>query len=497
MGTFTIYPGSLAAGGPWTGTGPLSPTGAGTIRPVAVDQAICLGVPFVHAPAPGTYTLAGVPDSQNVFLDGSITGTPLQSLPAGFTITSLVVHVTGTFTRTGNANSCVSAFSVSRDGTVLTSVIPSTGALNLALTVSGPFTSPLFALTDSYLLSTTFAANNTAVTGCGNLTYSDADCPITGFYLTGVYSLSGASYLLPSVGSVRSFDAKTDREVALFPSDPTQLNLPSVPVSLFGHAGTLYASAHTSGQAGTAVGSVYRIDPGTGEKLQLGAPFPTGQMPYAFCWAYGQLWVGTVVNLKATTSGAQVYRIRPGVDTVWTLDQTFGTSLNGVTGLAVFNGEIYASLIYSGTGSSSAYVYKRTLGVWSISDTGAVSASTVGLARGYYGLIVWPGSAYQGTPVSALYAVRNGITGDTASVIRKFDGTSWSSVYTGTANFYGLASMPAQTAAGIVVPVLWSANGDTALINSIDGSAWVSRAAALGNARSTMATSGVIRPTVS
>jgi hypothetical protein len=278
---------------------------------------------------------------------------------------------------------------------------------------------------------------------------------------------------------LRRYDGQTDRIVAQIPK--TGSVIAKAIVSTLAANGKLYLSTFDTGTTagGTVKGSVYEFDPATNVLTKLGATFPTGHLPYSLCWAMGRIWCGTAVNTLATATPGRIYWFRPGQDTAWTLEKTFAASESIVSGLEVYKGAIYASLLYSSTGAGTGKVVVRsTTGVWSSSDTGTIGTDATGVARGYYSLLTWPREdGAQRSPTPKLYAVRKGISGESGYVIRRYDGSSWSSVYTAGAGGPDLAASYAVNASGQVVPVIFTANGISSLLNSVDGSSWTERIA--------------------
>lgn len=234
---------------------------------------------------------------------------------------------------------------------------------------------------------------------------------------------------------------------------------------------------------GSAVkGSVYEIDPATTGVIKLGSTFPTGHIPYALCWAYGRLWCGTAVNRNESTAASRIYYFRPDIDTSWTLDETFSANEGICMALASFQGRLFAALNFnSAAGGTARVMVRATTGTWSASDTGTVPAAAGNYDSGYMSLLVWPPEDGSVTsPASALFATRRAITGDAGTgALRKFNGTSWSTVHTWDYDASGtghLESTYTINSSNTPVPTLWVTRG-TLLYNSTNGTSWTDRTA--------------------
>jgi hypothetical protein len=142
-----------------------------------------------------------------------------------------------------------------------------------------------------------------------------------------------------------------------------------------------------------------------------------------------------------------------GGDTLWTLDHAM-TNGTGVLTMASYQGQLYVGS-QTGSAQNSLIEVRSGLGAWSTSDTVAGGVTHYSLA-----LIVFGANLYYVNNVD----------------VRKFDGTSWSSVST----------------AGSICPSSWISNnvlffgggGNAAgagLISSPDGTVWTTRTGNLSN----------------
>jgi hypothetical protein len=170
---------------------------------------------------------------------------------------------------------------------------------------------------------------------------------------------------------------------------------------------------------------VFELDPTTGDLKQLGPALSSGTefnggMPYALVSLGGKLWVGTNYG----TAGGQtprLYSIRPGTDTSWTLETTFASGFH-VQSLAVYKGELFAGM--RADGGTAIRLYKRdNSNALTVSDnTGTTSVNGYGM---YTALTVYDGNLF-----ALLYDNGAGVDISERIKVRKFNGTSWSTVYT-------------------------------------------------------------------
>ncbi len=290
---------------------------------------------------------------------------------------------------------------------------------------------------------------------------------------------------------LRAYDGYTDTVVLRIPRNPDVSSTAEAKaiVALLPANGKLYLSTYDGGAngagGGTIKGSVYEFNPSTQKLTKLGATFPTGHMPYSLLWAYGRVWCGTAINRASDVTPARVYWFRPSIDATWTLDKTFDANEDMCMALAVFQGLVYAAVNNNIDTGDTAKVYVRsTAGAWSNSDTGTTTGGGSGnYDNGYTSLLVWPPeNASVTSPTPALFAVRRRIVGDAdTGAIRKFNGSSWSTVY--TFDYAGAGSSHLDLTYAIsgttIVPVIWLTRGVGLFPNSTNGTSWTDRSASL------------------
>lgn len=195
MGTFRLIPQTVVRTGSWVlEGGAISDisilTGlGGRLNQASIDQAICLGIPFVNAPAPGLYGIECSLDT--IELDG-VPGIHANDLPVGFNITSLNLSVDLFDIHNGIAeggNNCFSKFKILYDGAVRYDNINAVTNHNFLQAVSLAGVTILTLFGGHWIFETSFSANNSALTGCGALSYSSAFAKIARFILTGTYNI--------------------------------------------------------------------------------------------------------------------------------------------------------------------------------------------------------------------------------------------------------------------------------------------------------------------
>lgn len=216
---------------------------------------------------------------------------------------------------------------------------------------------------------------------------------------------------------IRIFDGRADKELCKLP--PTTANVaPKAVLSMLTANGTVYLTSWDSGTSSADWnGRVFQLDPTTGVMVPLGLVFANGELPYALEWHMGRLWCGT--NNGIGTVG-KVYFFRPGIDTAWTLDHaTSADSAGGVTAMASYKGKLYVGTD-NAAGSRGKVLVRDTAGAYTTSQSGAGGTAVVN--NGYLALTVLGDNLY------ASYWNNDTMP---ISIIEKFTGSAWTTVYTG------------------------------------------------------------------
>lgn len=272
-----------------------------------------------------------------------------------------------------------------------------------------------------------------------------------------VYSPGGYT-VGTTLPSIRLFDGTYDRKLVDIPRTSAG-TVPKAVMTILVANGVVYLTTLDTGSSSADwVGRVFVLDVNTGVLTPLGDPITTGHVPYALAWHMGRLWVGT--NRQDPTAAGKVLFYRPGIDTAWTLDATLSTG--GVASMLSFQG-----LLYIGTTAPAATFavvdVRSSLGAYTISDTG--TGGTARANNGFLALAEFSGNMY------ASYFNK-----DTTNIsyIRKFDGSSWTTSYTGAAGtlvpYLGFP-IDQTTLLAIGGGLTYSA----ALVSTPDGTTWTDR----------------------
>ena len=224
-----------------------------------------------------------------------------------------------------------------------------------------------------------------------------------------------ASNYTSAAPPIRAFDGTLDREICRVPINP-DVGTNSVGVlSMITANGSIYISTYDGGTTSADFkGRVLSLNPATGVLTPVGATFTTGHLPYALATSGNTLWVGS--HNGNSSSNGNAYFFRVGSDTTWTLDNTF--SVGNVCSVLAYGGDIYFGHMQAA--GTFATISKRTsLGVYSTADT--ASSGTARNANAYLGMTTFG---------SNLYAAYWNNDTTPIAIIRKFNGSSWSSVFT-------------------------------------------------------------------
>lgn len=267
---------------------------------------------------------------------------------------------------------------------------------------------------------------------------------------------AGDDYVLGSEQpTIRIFDGIADRLMVRIPNNAAGTVTQAIVAMLLVN-GTIYLTTYDTGTGGTtASGRVFAFDPLAQTLTPIGAAFTGGFVPYTLAWHMDRLWVG--LNTFTGADGT-VYYFRPNIDTTWTLDETlvgFGSAASMIS----YGGQLYVGT--SNVAAAFGRVVKRdTAGAWTSVETGV--GGTARINNGYYSLIVFLGS---------LYATFWNNDGTAIAKVRKFDGTTWTTAFTGatlTLRPYMLTFL-----ANKLLYVVGGGVGQRAcLIRTADGTTW-------------------------
>lgn len=270
--------------------------------------------------------------------------------------------------------------------------------------------------------------------------------------------------------SIRIFDGQSDRLLTTFPKDAGGAVAEAL-MTIIAANGTVYVATLDTGGNG---GRVFELNVAAATLTPIGAAFSGGEVPYALCFGAGRLWVGT--NFGNGQPGRVLF-FRPDVDSAYTVDEVFGAALGGVCALAFYNGLLYAGIDNENAFSGEVRV-RGTDTVWAQSVAGSGTAAM----NGYTQLLVFKGNLYGAYWNSAA----------SVALIRKYDGASWTTVYTG-ATTTALPCVALFEHRSHIYALIGSAGDDAALIYSLTGAAasWVDLSAFLTPAGTIQSTPAV------
>lgn len=204
---------------------------------------------------------------------------------------------------------------------------------------------------------------------------------------------------------LRMWDGSIDREIARVPKSTYLADN----FSTSGHGyyiwniildGTkCYFSTFDWATNATFYSRVFSLDTVTGEIVQIGNSSQLGGdisntgLVFALYFSQGYLWAavgqGSGDGLAASFTG-KIYRIRPGVDTSWTLDGTFATDETPIS-IASYRGQLFVGTYRNDT--AEARLMRRAVdGTWASVATSGGVPSTFGSRIG--SLIVYNDALY-------------------------------------------------------------------------------------------------------
>lgn len=205
------------------------------------------------------------------------------------------------------------------------------------------------------------------------------------------------------------FSGASDRLLLRIPPDSSGAASLAV-LSMLVANGTIYLS--TKDATG---GRVFQLNWLEGTLTPLGAVFTVP--PYALAWHMGRLWCGT--NDGTVTAG-KVYWFRPNIDTTWTQDRdvTVSDTVGGVVSMHSYKGNLYVGTD-APVGVFAKVLVRSSLAAWTTSLT--ASGGTARTHNGFPAMLEYGGNLY-------VTYWNNDTT--PAALIKKFDNSSWSTVYT-------------------------------------------------------------------
>lgn len=191
-------------------------------------------------------------------------------------------------------------------------------------------------------------------------------------------------------------------------------------------------------------------------------------------WHQGMLYagVGPPPAEVANSTGAGVYRIRPGVDTTWTYDfdnsGAADTDLETPVCMASYKGKLYVGMMDQNS-ATARIVVRDYAGSYSNSTTGGSSTGSA-----------WTDMIVFGENLYACLYDDNG--GSSTSSIWKFDNSSWTNVKTlstATANPYIGVSMVVHN--GRLFVLALNDSRSAMVTHTADGSSWTDQTSNMGN----------------
>lgn len=258
---------------------------------------------------------------------------------------------------------------------------------------------------------------STFATGSANF-YGGFPSVAAGFNNRLVYAPGGYT-VGTDAPTLRIYDGQFDRPLATLPNTSGGV-VPKAVMTVLTANGVVYIATFDSGTSSADwVGRVFSLDVESGQMTPVGLPLTTGYLPYALCWHAGQLWCGT--HRQSSAVSGKIFRIRPGIDTDWTLDYTLSSSsVASCSSLWAYGGKLYVGTT-NAAASFAKVLVRDTAGAYTTSLT--ASGGTAAANNGFPSMADFGGNLYAGF-----------FNADTPAVskIYKYDGSSWSTAYTGS-----------------------------------------------------------------
>ena len=258
---------------------------------------------------------------------------------------------------------------------------------------------------------------------------------------------AGNDYTVGTTGpTIRVWDGTTDRLLTRIPPlDSTQA---SAVLCLIAANQRIYLTTYDTGSyaANSVKARIFELNPESGALVQMGSRFPispeTARVPYGLAWHMGRLWTATFTGGSSATQRS--YFIRPGIDTDWTSDSASVGANGPITNMLSFQGQIYFAGTADATSPalmrvrSPAGAYSTSLTV-ALNEGGAVpTMASFGIFNHFGAMAIFSGNLY------AAYFNKDTADANLFSRVYQYTGSAWSVVYSPAAN--AATSVPFQSA---------------------------------------------------
>jgi hypothetical protein len=257
--------------------------------------------------------------------------------------------------------------------------------------------------------------------------------------------------------TIRIFDGVSDHELATIPKTSAGA-VPKAIVSILVANGTVYLGTLDSGTTSANwAGRVFELDVESGNLTPIGPTFSGGHFPYALAWHNGRLWAGS--NTGDPTVHGKVYYFRPDIDTSWTVDKTLSDGC--VCSMISYKGLLYVGC--SGSNGTFAKVLVRgtdTTYSTSLTATGGTAKTN----NAFLSMVEFDENLYA--------SYWNPDTPTAISRIRKFDNTTWSSVYAETNDSIFKPWQAFPNDSGYLLAIAGGVGYAASLISTTDGTTW-------------------------
>lgn len=316
------------------------------------------------------------------------------------------------------------------------------------------------------------------------------------FYAGNDYTFQGSTALTASQPTIRMFDGTTDYLICRIPPGGNTSNVivscEAIIEMIVGGDNNIYFTTHDNGlnSSNTMVRRIWQLNPENHQLLQLGTPFGdiTGtsgvqknpRVPWSLCWHAGRLFTRTM-GAGVSAGSHLMFYFRPGIDTTWTSETSIDADGHACNTLCSFQGQLFQGLVQDGSVAGADIRVRSPFAVYSVSKLalldeggGSPAMTSFGYANHYGAMAVFGNALY------VSYFNQEGLvgnnTGDKYVRVYKYDGTSWTLVYspaknTTTAVPFSNAivlggklffiSAPCRTSANPVNQLLYTADGIT------------------------------------